>query len=38
MNKHNPVAKALASSKFKQRIVKAKKGKGSYTRKGSKCH
>jgi len=36
MHKHNPMAKVLASGLYKQRIVKSKKGKGSYTRKGKK--
>ena len=30
----NPVAKGLSDSKFKPRVVKPKKGKGSYSRKG----
>ena len=30
----NPMAKQLAQSKFKPKVVKPKKGKGSYTRKG----
>ncbi len=34
MNKINPVAKAMRTDKFRKRIVKARKGKGSYSRKG----
>lgn len=30
---HNPIAKDLRTSKFRLRIVKPKKGKGSYSRK-----
>jgi len=30
----NPVAKSLSDPKFKSKVVKPKKGKGSYTRKG----
>lgn len=30
----NPVAKGLSDPKFKPRVVKPKKGKGSYSRKG----
>ena len=30
----NPVAKGLSDPKFKPQVVKPKKGKGSYTRKG----
>ena len=30
----NPMAKQLGQSKFKPKVVKPKKGKGSYTRKG----
>ena len=29
----NPYAKSLANALFRKRIVKAKKGKGAYTRK-----
>jgi hypothetical protein len=36
MSKHNTYAKALSKPQYKQRIVKAKKGKGAYTRKSSK--
>jgi stalled ribosome alternative rescue factor ArfA len=36
MGKRNPMAKALSSPLFKPRVVKAKKGKGSYSRKGKK--
>ena len=32
----NPIAKSLSDSKFKPKIVKPKKGKGSYTRKNVK--
>ena len=32
-NKKNPMAKDLFSKKYKQRIVKPKKGKGSFKRK-----
>tara|TARA_B110001454_G_scaffold4598_1_gene4287 strand:- start:64 stop:216 length:153 start_codon:yes stop_codon:yes gene_type:complete len=30
--KPNPIAKEVRTPKFRQKIVKAKKGKGSYTR------
>jgi stalled ribosome alternative rescue factor ArfA len=33
MKKKNPVAKLLRTSLFKKRIVKPKKGKGSFKRK-----
>jgi stalled ribosome alternative rescue factor ArfA len=33
MSKRNPYAKALSSSMFKPKVVKAVKGKGSYSRK-----
>ena len=33
MNKFNPVAKAMRTDKFRKRIVKSRKGKGSYSRK-----
>jgi stalled ribosome alternative rescue factor ArfA len=33
MKKKNPVAKDLRTSKYRTRIVKAKKGKGSFKRK-----
>ena len=33
MVKKNPVAKNLRTRKYKSRIVKAKKGKGSFNRK-----
>ena len=33
MGRSNPIAKDLYSSKYKKRIVKAKKGKGSFKRK-----
>ena len=32
-NKKNPMAKDLYSKKYKQKIVKPKKGKGSFKRK-----
>tara|TARA_B110000444_G_C18341652_1_gene367554 strand:- start:202 stop:312 length:111 start_codon:yes stop_codon:yes gene_type:complete len=33
MKKKNPIAKDLRTKKYKLRVVKAKKGKGSYKRK-----
>jgi stalled ribosome alternative rescue factor ArfA len=36
MKQRSVAAKALADSKYRQRIVLAKKGKGSYSRKGKK--
>ena len=33
MSRRNPIAKDLHSSKYKKRIVKPKKGKGSFRRK-----
>ena len=33
-NKKNPLIKTLYSKKFKPKIVKPKKGKGSFKRKG----
>jgi|TARA_B110000014_G_C19958499_1_gene496028 stalled ribosome alternative rescue factor ArfA len=33
MAKKNPVAKNLRTNKYKPRIIKAKKGKGSFKRK-----
>lgn len=33
---HNPVAKELRTSQFRSKVVKAKKGKGSYNRKKGK--
>jgi Domain of unknown function. len=33
LNKKNPIIKNLFTKKFKPKIVKAKKGKGSYVRK-----
>lgn len=33
--KTNPVAKEVRSRAFRPQVVKAKKGKGSYSRKGS---
>ena len=35
LNKKNPIAKDLFSKKFKPKIVKPKKGKGSFKRKKS---
>ena len=35
-NKKNPIIKNLFTKKFKPKIVKAKKGKGSYDRKKTK--
>ena len=35
LNKKNPIAKNLFTKKFKPKIVKPKKGKGSFTRKKS---
>ena len=37
IRKKNFVAKELYTNKYKPRIVKPKKGKGSYTRKNSKA-
>ena len=34
--KKNPIAKELRTKKYKVRVVKAKKGKGSFKRKGIK--
>jgi alternative ribosome-rescue factor len=34
--KKNPIAKELRTKKYKARIVKAKKGKGSFKRKRTK--
>jgi stalled ribosome alternative rescue factor ArfA len=36
MKQRSVTAKALADSKYRQRIVLAKKGKGSYNRKAKK--
>ena len=36
LNKKNPIIKNLFSKKFKPKIVKSKKGKGSFKRKKSK--
>lgn len=36
VSKRNPFARELSGAKFQLRIVKARKGKGSYQRKGSK--
>ncbi len=33
MGQRNPIAKGLYSSKYRKRIVKPKKGKGSFRRK-----
>ena len=33
MKKRNPIAEDLRSSKYKKRVVKPKKGKGSFKRK-----
>ena len=33
MSRRNPIAKDLYSSKYKKRVIKAKKGKGSFRRK-----
>ena len=33
MNKKNPLAKILRTSKFKKQVVRPKKGKGSFKRK-----
>jgi len=33
MGRRNPIAKSLYSSKYKKKIVKPKKGKGSFRRK-----
>ena len=37
MKKKNKLAKDLFSKKYKQRIVKPKKGKGSYSRKNTRA-
>jgi len=37
MNKRNPIAKSLRSAHLRQRVVRPKKGKGSYSRKGRKA-
>lgn len=34
VSKRNPLAREVRSLKFRLRVVKAKKGKGSYSRKG----
>ena len=36
LNKNNPIAKDLFTKKYKLKIVKPKKGKGSFKRKKSK--
>ena len=33
LNKKNPIAKDLFSQKYKQKVVRPKKGKGSFKRK-----
>ncbi len=33
LNKKNPIAKDLFSKKYKQKVVKPKKGKGSFKRR-----
>ena len=33
LNKKNPIIKELSSNKFKPKVVKSKKGKGSFKRK-----
>ena len=33
LNKKNPIAKNLFSKKYKQKVVKPKKGKGSFKRR-----
>ena len=33
LNKKNPIAKELRTKKFKSKVIKPKKGKGSVTRK-----
>ena len=33
LNKKNPIAKDLFSKKYKQKVIKPKKGKGSFKRK-----
>jgi hypothetical protein len=38
MNKHNPVAIDLRTPKYKVRVVKSRKGKGSYCRKKRDGH
>ena len=35
-NKKNPIAKDLFTKKYKSKIVKSKKGRGSFSRKKSK--
>jgi stalled ribosome alternative rescue factor ArfA len=34
VSKRNPLARELSDAKFRLRIVKPRKGKGSYSRKG----
>ena len=38
LNKKNPIIKDLFSKKFKPKIVKPKKGKGSFKRKKNKIN
>lgn len=35
--RRNALARLLASPLFRQRVIKAKKGKGAYRRKGRNC-
>lgn len=37
LNKRNPLAGVLASGFYASRVVRQRKGKGSYTRKGRKA-
>lgn len=36
MSKHNFIAKALRTPRFKPQVIRAQKGKGSYNRKAQK--
>jgi stalled ribosome alternative rescue factor ArfA len=36
VSKRNPLARELADAKFRLRVVKPRKGKGSYCRKGAR--
>tara|TARA_B100001029_G_C14954531_1_gene390800 strand:+ start:146 stop:271 length:126 start_codon:yes stop_codon:yes gene_type:complete len=38
MKRRNKIAKDLFSTKYRKRVVRAKKGKGSYKRKGKFKH
>ena len=38
LRRPNTAARTLADPKFRARVVKAKKGKGSYSRKGRQVH